>query len=105
MKKFVYTFLFSFLSLSGFAQQGIAAPVAGRYAGSKKMLINKKYTDSRNIAGLKGWLYLGGSVINSLDDPEMITANVFKRGTTSVIIFSIKKMHRIRHQKNFLLPM
>lgn len=76
---------------------------AGKYAGSKKMMINKKYTDPRNIVGLKGWLYLGGSVINSLDDPEMITADVFKRVTTSVIIFSIKENAQDTASKEFFI--
>ena len=71
------------------AQFAFAQP--GKYAGSKKSLIGKVYTDSRDLTALKGWTMMEGGVANSLDDPEMITSNVFKKGTTYVVFFSIKE--------------
>jgi hypothetical protein len=63
----------------------------GKYAGTKKSLIGKTYTDSRYIAGLKGWAYMEGALLNHINDPEQITAVVFKKGTTCVVIFSVKE--------------
>lgn len=63
----------------------------GKYAGTMKSLINTVYTDSRSIPALAGWSFSEGSVLNSLNDPEMITVDVFKRGTTVFVFFSIKE--------------
>lgn len=63
----------------------------GKYAGSKKLLIGKVYTDSKNIKGLTGWAFVQGSVLNPLTDPEMITVDVFKKGATCLVIFSFKE--------------
>lgn len=81
--KIIWFILFQFGALFLFAQ-------TGRYAGSMKNLVGKSYTDSRNIAGLKGWEFREGSVVNSLNDPEMITADVFQKGTTWIVFFSRK---------------
>lgn len=63
----------------------------GKYAGTKKSLIGKTYTDSHSIEGLEGWQFREGSVITAMDDPEMITVDVFQKGTTCVVFFSIKE--------------
>ncbi len=63
----------------------------GKYAGTKRSLIGKVFTDSRNLIALKGWTMMEGGVANSLNDPEMITSEVFKKGTTYVVFFSIKE--------------
>lgn len=63
----------------------------GRYAGSKKSLIGKIYTDSRSIDGLGGWTFREGSVITPLENPEMITVDVFQKGATFLVFFSIKE--------------
>jgi hypothetical protein len=68
-----------------------AAIAQGKYAGTKKSLIGKVYTDSRNLAALKGWTFMEGGVANSLNDPELITSDVFKKGTSYVVFFSIKE--------------
>jgi hypothetical protein len=62
---------------------------SGRYAGAKKILIGKTYTDSRNIQELKGWLYRGGDVLEM--EAEMITVDIFQKGTGYVLLFSIKE--------------
>ena len=54
----------------------------GKYAGSKKSLIGKVYSHSRNLSALKGWTFMEGGVANSINDPELITSDVFKKGTT-----------------------
>lgn len=61
----------------------------GKYAGTKKSLIGKWFTDYNAIAGLKGWSFIEGGLANSLDDPERIMSTVFKKGTSYVVIFSI----------------
>jgi hypothetical protein len=80
--------LFSVVALS---QPVPSNTAAGRYAGSKKSMIGKTYTDSRNIPGLKGWTFMEGSLLNNISDPEQILADVFKKGTTFIVILSIKE--------------
>ena len=66
-----------------------ASVAQGKYAGTKKSLIGKVYTDSRNLAALKGWAFMEGGLANSLNDPERIMSHVFKKGTSYVVLFSI----------------
>ena len=63
----------------------------GKYAGSMKKFIGKTYTDERNIFGLSGWQFQQGSMITGVNDPELMTADVFKKGTTYIVLFSIKE--------------
>lgn len=84
MKRLLTAALICFLSVSN-----VAYAQTGKYAGSKKSLIGKEYT--RDMAGLKGWESLGGSVISNMDDPETITADIFRKGTTQIILFCIKE--------------
>lgn len=63
----------------------------GKYAGSKKSLIGQVYTDYLELPAFKGWTFMEGGVANSLSDPEMITSNVFKKGTSYVVFFSIRE--------------
>jgi hypothetical protein len=63
----------------------------GKYSGQQKSLIGKEYTDSREIKQFKTWQFQQGSVINPLSDPETITVDVFQKGTTWVVFFSIKE--------------
>ena len=82
MRKLIFLLMiFLFLNDTAMAQ--------GKYAGTKKSLIGKVYTDSRNLAALKSWEYMEGGLANSLDDPERIMSEVFKKGTTYVVLFSI----------------
>jgi hypothetical protein len=62
----------------------------GRYAGTKKGLIGTVYTHSRDIKSLSGYTAVVGSVLTQLSDPPMICVNVFKKGTTYVVFFSIE---------------
>ena len=62
----------------------------GRYAGTKKGLIGTVYTDSRGIQRLSGYTAVVGSVLTQLSDPPMICVNVFKKGATYVVFFSIE---------------
>ncbi len=66
-----------------------ALAAQGKYAGTKKSLIGKVFTDIRNLTALKGWTFMEGGVANSINDPELITSDVFKKGTTYVVLFSI----------------
>jgi hypothetical protein len=74
--------------LVGAACTAMAQP--GRYAGSKKGLIGTVFADSRDIQSLSGWTAIVGSVLTQLSDPPMICANVFKKGTTYIVFFSIE---------------
>jgi len=67
----------------------VAVAQPGKYAGTKKSMIGKEFTDSRDLAALKGWTFMEGGLANSLDDPERIMSDVFKKGTTYVVFFSI----------------
>ena len=82
MKIFFLLIAFTFTAGSLHAQ-------TGKYAGTKKSLIGKVFTDSRNLTALKGWTFMEGGLANSLNDPERITSDVFKKGTTFVVLFSI----------------
>lgn len=84
MKQVFTGVIFFFLSNS-------VAMTQGQYAGTKKSLIGKTYTDSRNIPGLSGWQFREGSLLTAVDDSEVITADVFKKGTTYIVLFSIKE--------------
>lgn len=84
MKKItIAVIIFSLLLNQAWAQ--------GKYAGTKKSFIGKKFTTSRNIPGLTGWQFREGSLITPVDDPEVMTADVFKKGTTYIVLFSIKE--------------
>jgi hypothetical protein len=63
---------------------------AGRYAGTKKALIGTVYRDPLEIQRLSDWTMLQGSILSQLSDPPMIAVNVFKKGTTYVVFFSIE---------------
>ncbi len=69
----------------------VAFAQPGKYAGTKKSLIGKKFTDSRHMNILPGWQFREGSLITAIDDPETMTADVFKKGTTYIVLFSIKE--------------
>lgn len=86
MKKLLI-FLCCIFSLIG----SIAQP--GKYAGSKKTLIGKEYTELAKLPALKGWQYMEGGIVNSfpLTDAEMHSVEVLKIGTTYLIIFSINE--------------
>jgi len=84
MKSIVYIVFFFMCALQVKAQPG-------KYAGTMKKLIGITYSDSRNISALKGWQFREGSVVNPLDDPEMITVDVFNKGTTWTAFFSVKE--------------
>ena len=75
------------LTLTLFIQSAIAQP--GKYAGTKRSLIGKIYTEIGNFAGLKGWTFMEGGLSNSLDDPERIFSDVYKKGTTYLVLYSI----------------
>ncbi len=66
-----------------------ASVAQGKYAVTKKSLIGKVFTDSRNLSVLKGWIWMEGGLANSLNDPERIVSDIFKKGTTYVVLFSI----------------
>jgi len=63
----------------------------GKYSGAQSKLIGTKYADSRHIPGLKGWEFRQGSLVTDINDPESITADVWKKGKVWIAFFSIKE--------------
>ena len=63
----------------------------GRYAGTMKKMIGKTYSDIKHVNGLIGWQFQEGSLLTAIDDPEVMTADVFKKGATYIVLFSIKE--------------
>lgn len=82
MKKISIALILLCVMNSAFAQGKYAGPVL-------KKLIGKKYTDSRTINSFKAYTYMQGSMVNSIDDPETFTVDVFRKGTTQVVMFSL----------------
>jgi hypothetical protein len=54
-------------------------------------MLNRTYTGEKNIRSQTGWTFQEGSKITPVDDPETMTADVFKKGTTNIVLFSIKE--------------
>ena len=63
----------------------------GRYAGTMKKMLGVTYSDIKHVSGLNGWQYQEGSLLTAVDDTEVMTADVFKKGTTYIILFSVKE--------------
>ncbi|MEO5945240.1 MAG: hypothetical protein ABIP79_00375 [Chitinophagaceae bacterium] len=56
-----------------------------------KKLVSISYTNSRNIPGLEGWEFRQGSVVTPMNNPEIIIADVFSKGNTWIVFFSINE--------------
>ena len=86
MTKQTTTYVFALLLF--FSLHASTTHAQGKFAGALKGLVGKSYTDSRNIKGLKNWQFREGSLITPVDDPEMMTVDVFQKGTTCAVLFS-----------------
>ena len=84
MKKAFFLLLMFCCSASVYAQDG-------KYAGSMKFLIGKTYLDTGRIKNLATWEFREGSLLTHPDDPEVIIASVYKKGTTWVAILAVKE--------------
>lgn len=84
MQKIVFLIAFQLAAVLLFGQ-------AGKYAGTKKAMLGKVYTETKELVHLKGWTQLEGGVVSKPDDPETILVDVFKKGTTVLFFFSIKE--------------
>lgn len=78
------------LTIFIFCSVGIVAQ-PGKYAGTKKTMIGKMYTQTDELTQLKGWKQLEGGVVSQLNESEMILVNVFQKGTTVLFFFSIRE--------------
>jgi len=63
----------------------------GKYAGTKKSFIGKEFTDAREIPALSTWTFVEGNLLTPVNNPEQIIADVFKKGSTYIILFSVKE--------------
>lgn len=79
------------LCLAVILSMSAAMAQRGKYAGTKKSLVGTSFTDSRNIPALKGWKMTEGAQLNDVNDPEQIFADVYKKGTTYVVVLSIRE--------------
>jgi hypothetical protein len=84
MTRFLIIFFVFAGSLKATAQQG-------KYAGSFKKLIGTSFTDSRQLPALKNWQPREGTLASSIDDPELFSVEIFQKGTTYMIFFSVKE--------------
>ena len=78
----VLLFLMIFYTVSAFGQ-------AGKYAGNMKLLINKSYKNIEELALLKQWKYHSSTLLSLIDDVELITATVYQKNTTQIVIYAI----------------
>lgn len=62
----------------------------GRYAGAGfKKMIGSEFTDENSIAGLEEYQLHESTLLNRLDDPERLFLNVYVKGTTRVVLFTV----------------
>lgn len=59
----------------------------GKYAGSFKKLMGKKFTDPKHIPGMPGYTFRQGDLISEVNDPFSMTLNVLVKGTSAVVLF------------------
>lgn len=81
----------SFLTALLFLIPAACLAQPGKYAGTKKSLIGKSFTSSRTIPGLTGWTQKEGSLLNDIHDPEFLFADVYQKGTTYLVVFSVRE--------------
>jgi hypothetical protein len=83
--------LYCLISLFSILIKADAQP--GKYAGSKKSLIGKEYTELEKLPALKGWKMTEGAVMNTnpLTDPELHLVDIYRKGTTYIVLFSVKE--------------
>jgi hypothetical protein len=81
MKKIVIHILLLMLVYTSTAQ--------GKYTGSMKKLVGQTFTDSKNIPALKTWMFREGSINSPLTDPVRFMVDVFQKGTTYIVFFSM----------------
>lgn len=70
----------------------------GKFAGTKKSMIGKTFTNSDSIRGLAGWTQLQGSLMNKTTDPEFLFVFVFKKGTTNLALFTVMDTASGKHE-------
>lgn len=80
LPQFVFLILFS-TSITCIGQ--------GNYAGNFKKLIGTTFKDKKTIPGLENFEFREGSLISAIDDPEVITVDVYQKGSTGIVFFSI----------------
>lgn len=77
------------LSIAALMFFTVAAFGQGQFAGSMKAMVNKSYKNSRTIPDLEGFDFQEGSLLTSISDPEAVLVDVFNKGNTSIVFFSI----------------
>lgn len=86
MKKKFYVFLI-------FSQICIAQ---GKFASEFNTLIGQKFQSQKDITQLESFKYLGGSIISDCVDCYYLSLEVYKKGTTAVVVLSklVDKINR-----------
>ncbi len=62
----------------------------GKYAGEFKYLIGKKYTTQDSIKAFKKYPLHEGSVISDVNDLDVMMLDMYRKGTTAVVVFGSK---------------
>lgn len=68
---------------------GALACAQGQFAGSMKAMVNQTYRNSRTIPALDGFDFQEGSLVSGLNDPEAMLVDVFNKGNTAIVFFSV----------------
>lgn len=67
----------------------VTALAQGQFAGTMKPMVGSTFKDSKMIPALNGFEFQEGSLISDMNDPESVVVDVFKKGSTSVVFFSV----------------
>ena len=60
----------------------------GKFAGTQKSIVGKKYTDEKHLSWLKGYTWRQGDVITDADDARPQFLHIYYKGTDAVVIYS-----------------
>jgi len=63
----------------------------GKFGGTFGSLVNKRYTDEKQLTILNGFTYRGGTVLGDPSDPRGLSVSWYMRGTTIVALYESKE--------------
>jgi hypothetical protein len=69
----------------------VPADAQGKYAGAFKKFIGTTFTSEKGIVLLKSYPLHEGSVISAVGDPQQMILDIYRKGTTGVIVFGVKE--------------
>ncbi len=86
--KFLALFFFFFFAFNSFSQ--------GKFSGEFNTIIGQKFLTEKDIPQLDSFKYVGGSIISDCVDCYFLKLEVFKKGTTAIVVLSklVDKVNR-----------